>query len=131
MADGDDVSSVEPQVMEVVRSHFRPEFLNRLDDIILFHRLGQAHMAPIVDIQVGRVSKLLADRKVTLTLTDAARDWLGRVGYDPVYGARPLRRAVQRYLQDPLAELILRGDVKDGATVTADEGDGKLALSVS
>ncbi|MBB4152665.1 ATP-dependent Clp protease ATP-binding subunit ClpB [Sphingomonas jinjuensis] len=131
MADGESVESVEPQVMEVVRSHFRPEFLNRLDDIILFHRLGQAHMAPIVDIQVGRVQKLLADRKVALTLTDAARDWLGRVGYDPVYGARPLRRAVQRYLQDPLADLILRGEVKDGATVTAGEGDGKLALSVS
>ena len=125
------VESVEPQVMEVVRAHFRPEFLNRLDEIILFHRLGQAHMGPIVDIQVGRVGKLLADRKVTLDLTDAARAWLGRVGYDPVYGARPLKRAVQRHLQDPLAELILRGEVKDGAAVHVDEGDGKLALSVA
>ncbi|WP_267397509.1 MULTISPECIES: ATP-dependent chaperone ClpB [unclassified Sphingomonas] len=130
VADGDDVASVEPQVMEIVRGHFRPEFLNRLDEIILFHRLGQAHMAPIVDIQVGRVAKLLADRKITLDLTDAARAWLGRVGYDPVYGARPLRRAVQRHLQDPLAELILRGEVKDGSTVKVDEGDGKLALAV-
>ena len=128
--EGQDVESVEPQVMEIVRGHFRPEFLNRLDDIILFHRLGQDHMAPIVDIQVARVQKLLADRKVTLSLTDAARAWLGRVGYDPVYGARPLKRAVQRYLQDPLAELILRGEVKDGSAVTADEGDGKLSLSV-
>ena len=116
--------------MEVVRRAFRPEFLNRLDEIILFHRLGQSHMAPIVDIQVGRVGKLLADRKVTLALTDAARDWLGRVGYDPVYGARPLKRAVQRYLQDPLADMILRGEVKDGAAVHVDEGDGKLALTV-
>ncbi|KTT75747.1 ATP-dependent chaperone ClpB [Sphingomonas endophytica] len=131
MGENDAVESVEPQVMEVVRAHFRPEFLNRLDEIILFHRLGQAHMGPIVDIQVGRVGRLLADRKVALDLTDAARAWLGRVGYDPVYGARPLKRAVQRHLQDPLAELILRGEVKDGTTVHVDEGDGKLALSVA
>jgi len=130
MADDQDVATVEPQVMDIVRAHFRPEFLNRLDEIILFHRLGQAHMGPIVDIQVGRVQRLLADRKITLTLTDAARAWLGRVGYDPVYGARPLRRAVQRHLQDPLADLILRGTVKDGSTVRVDEGDGKLALAV-
>ena len=128
----DDASteSVEPQVMEVVRAHFRPEFLNRLDEIILFHRLGQSHMGPIVDIQVGRVQKLLADRKVMLDLTPAAREWLGRVGYDPVYGARPLKRAVQKYLQDPLAEAILRGEVPDGSTVIVDDADGKLALSV-
>jgi ATP-dependent Clp protease ATP-binding subunit ClpB len=131
MAEGDDVSSVEPQVMEIVRSHFRPEFLNRLDEVILFHRLGQSHMAPIVDIQVSRVDKLLADRKIILDLTDAARAWLGRVGYDPVYGARPLKRAVQRYLQDPLADMILRGEVKDGSTVKVDEGDGKLVLQVA
>jgi ATP-dependent Clp protease ATP-binding subunit ClpB len=131
MAEGDDVSSVEPQVMEIVRSHFRPEFLNRLDEVILFHRLGQSHMAPIVDIQVSRVDKLLADRKIVLDLTDAARAWLGRVGYDPVYGARPLKRAVQRYLQDPLADMILRGEVKDGSTVNVDEGDGKLVLQVA
>jgi ATP-dependent Clp protease ATP-binding subunit ClpB len=131
LGDGEDVSAVEPQVMEIVRGHFRPEFLNRLDEIILFHRLGQAQMAPIVDIQVSRVDKLLADRKILLELTDGARAWLGRVGYDPVYGARPLKRAVQRYLQDPLAELILRGAVKDGATVRVDEGDGKLALTVA
>jgi ATP-dependent Clp protease ATP-binding subunit ClpB len=128
--EGADVETVEPQVMEIVRAHFRPEFLNRLDEVILFHRLGQAHMAPIVDIQVGRVGKLLADRKVSLDLSEAARAWLGRVGYDPVYGARPLKRAVQRYLQDPLAELILRGEVKDGTTVRVDEGDGKLVLTV-
>ena len=115
--------------MEIVRGHFRPEFLNRLDEIILFHRLSQANMGPIVDIQVSRVQKLLADRKVTLNLTDAARAWLGRVGYDPVYGARPLKRAVQKYLQDPLADAILRGDVVDGTTVKVDEGDGALVLA--
>ncbi|WP_426255543.1 ATP-dependent chaperone ClpB [Sphingomonas sp. DC2300-3] len=131
LEDGQSVDSVEPQVMEIVRAHFRPEFLNRLDEIILFHRLGQGHMGPIVDIQVARVAKLLADRKITLELTDAAREWLGRVGYDPVYGARPLRRAVQRHLQDPLAEAILRGEVKDGSTVKVDEGDGKLVLDVA
>ena len=122
--DGQDVESVEPQVMDVVRGHFRPEFLNRLDEIILFHRLAQEHMAPIVDIQVARVQKLLKDRKIELELTDAARRWLGRVGYDPVYGARPLKRAVQRYVQDPLAEKLLAGEVPDGSTGTVDEGDG-------
>ena len=130
MTEGQKTEDVEPQVMEVVRAHFRPEFLNRLDEIILFHRLGVEHMAPIVDIQVGRVQKLLKDRKVTLDLTDGARAWLGRVGYDPVYGARPLKRAVQKYLQDPLAEMILSGQVPDGATVKVDEGDGALQLSV-
>ncbi|MEG3177204.1 ATP-dependent chaperone ClpB [Sphingomonas sp. RB3P16] len=130
LGEGEDVASVEPQVMEIVRGHFRPEFLNRLDEIVLFHRLGQAEMAPIVDIQVKRIATLLGERKVTLDLTDAARVWLGRVGYDPVYGARPLKRAVQRYLQDPLADLILRGSVPDGATVRVDEGDGKLELAV-
>jgi len=128
LADGQDVDSVEDQVMEVVRAHFRPEFLNRLDEIILFHRLGQEHMGPIVDIQVGRVAKLLKDRKIKLELTDGARAWLGRVGYDPVYGARPLKRAVQKYLQDPLADAILKGEVPDGTTLKVDEGDGKLEL---
>ena len=131
LEEGQDVETVESQVMDIVRSHFRPEFLNRLDEIILFHRLAQAHMGPIVDIQVARVGKLLEDRKITLDLTDAARAWLGRVGYDPVYGARPLKRAVQRHLQDPLADLILRGAVLDGSTVNVDEGDGKLRLAVA
>ena len=129
LGDGESVDKVEPQVMDIVRAHFRPEFLNRLDEIILFHRLGADHMGPIVDIQVQRVAKLLAERKVTLDLTDAARAWLGRVGYDPVYGARPLKRAVQKYLQDPLADKILRGAVPDGSTVHVDEGDGQLVLS--
>ncbi|MBO9499360.1 MAG: ATP-dependent chaperone ClpB [Novosphingobium sp.] len=128
--EGQDVETVEPQVMEVVRAHFRPEFLNRLDEIILFHRLAQDHMGPIVDIQVARVQKLLKDRKIVLDLTDAARRWLGRVGYDPVYGARPLKRAVQRYLQDPLAEKLLGGEIHDGSTVRVDEGDGALAIAV-
>ena len=128
LPDGAPISEAEPQVMEVVRGHFRPEFLNRLDEIVLFQRLGQEVMAPIVDIQVTRVQALLKDRKVTLELTDAARRWLARVGYDPVYGARPLKRTVQKHLQDPLAELILAGEVPDGSTVEVDEGEGKLVL---
>ena len=123
------VEKVEPQVMDVVRGHFRPEFLNRLDEIILFHRLSTGHMGPIVDIQVGRLQQLLEDRKIKLELTDGARAWLGRVGYDPIYGARPLKRAVQKYLQDPLADKILSGEISDGATVRVEEGDGELALT--
>ena len=131
MDDGQKVEDVEPQVMDVVRGHFRPEFLNRLDEIILFHRLAHEHMAPIVDIQVARVQKLLKDRKIVLDLTEAAKKWLGRVGYDPVYGARPLKRAVQRYVQDPLADMILAGKVPDGAKVAIDEGDGELAMTIT
>ncbi len=131
LEEGQDVQAVEPQVMDIVRGHFRPEFLNRLDEIILFHRLGQEHMAPIVEIQVGRVQKLLKDRKIVLDLTDAAKRWLGRVGYDPVYGARPLKRAVQRHLQDPLAEKLLGGEIPDGSTVRIDEGDGALTFSIA
>ena len=131
MDDGQKVEDVEPQVMDVVRGHFRPEFLNRLDEIILFHRLAHEHMAPIVDIQVARVQKLLKDRKIELDLTEAAKKWLGRVGYDPVYGARPLKRAVQRYVQDPLADMILSGNVPDGSTVNVDEGDGALEMQVA
>ena len=130
MTEDQKVKDVEPQVMEIVRGHFRPEFLNRLDEIILFHRLGHEHMAPIVEIQVARVGKLLKDRKITLDLTEAAKRWLGRVGYDPVYGARPLKRAVQRYLQDPLADKLLGGEIPDGSTVRIDEGDGALAIEV-
>ena len=130
MTEDQKVKEVEPQVMEVVRGHFRPEFLNRLDEIILFHRLGEEHMAPIVDIQVARVAKLLKDRKITIDLTDSARKWLGRVGYDPVYGARPLKRAIQKYLQDALADKLLRGEVPDGSTVHVTDGDGQLVLTV-
>src|SRR5207302_6828302 len=128
LSEDEPVEKVESQVMEVVRGHFRPEFLNRLDEIILFHRLGAAHMGPIVDIQIGRLQKLLDDRKIRLELSDGARAWLGRVGYDPVYGARPLKRAVQKYLQDPLADAILAGRIHDGDTVMVDEGEGQLTL---
>jgi ATP-dependent Clp protease ATP-binding subunit ClpB len=129
--DGADVKVAEPQVMEVVRGAFRPEFLNRLDEIILFHRLALEDMGAIVDIQAQSVRKLLKDRKIDLVLSEGARAWLARVGYDPVYGARPLKRAIQKHLVDPLAELLLAGSVPDGATVTATDGDGQLLLAVA
>src|SRR5215207_8177609 len=129
--EGQKVEDVQPQVMEVVRGHFRPEFLNRLDEIILFHRLSASHMGPIVDIQVRRLQKLLEDRKINLELSQKARDWLGRAGYDPVYGARPLKRAVQKHLQDQLADKILAGEVLDGSTVKVDEKDGRLTITPS
>ncbi len=121
--DGQDSDAVRPQVMEAVRARFRPEFLNRLDEIILFHRLTRGNMDAIVDIQIARLQKLLADRKLTLSLDDKARTWFGDAGYDPIYGARPLKRVIQKKLQDPLAELILAGDIKDGddLDVSADE----------
>jgi ATP-dependent Clp protease ATP-binding subunit ClpB len=115
--EGEDTSAVREQVMGTVRAHFRPEFLNRVDEIILFHRLQKSEMGRIVEIQFGRLTKLLEDRKITLTLDAAARDWLAAKGWDPAYGARPLKRVIQRSLQDPLAEMILAGEVKDGDKV--------------
>ena len=100
-----------------MRAHFRPEFLNRVDEIILFHRLKRENMGRIVDIQMQRLAKLLEDRKITLALDAKARDWLAEKGYDPAYGARPLKRAIQKAVQDPLAELILSGKIKDGEKV--------------
>jgi ATP-dependent Clp protease ATP-binding subunit ClpB len=115
--EGEDTSAVREQVMGMVRAHFRPEFLNRVDEIILFHRLQKSEMGRIVEIQFSRLQKLLEERKITLTLDAAARDWLAAKGWDPAYGARPLKRVIQRSLQDPLAEMILAGDVKDGDRV--------------
>jgi ATP-dependent Clp protease ATP-binding subunit ClpB len=125
--EGEDSEAVREQVMAVVRAHFRPEFLNRVDEIILFHRLKRDQMAAIVDIQMKRLAKLLADRKLTIELDDKAKDWLGAKGYDPAYGARPLKRVIQKYVQDPLAELILQGKLHEGETVkiTADK-DGLI-----
>jgi ATP-dependent Clp protease ATP-binding subunit ClpB len=125
--EGEDSEQVRDQVMAVVRSHFRPEFLNRVDEIILFHRLKREDMGQIVDIQLGRLLKLLADRKITLKLDDKAKDWLGQKGYDSAYGARPLKRVIQKYVQDPLAEMVLAGKIHDGETVKITAGkDGLL-----
>jgi len=127
--EGQDVDAVRAQVMEVVRQHFRPEFLNRLDEILLFHRLTREQMVGIVEIQLGRLRKLLAERKITLTLDERARDWLAEAGYDPVYGARPLKRVIQRSLQNPLANLILEGNVRDGEEVRVTVKGGRLAIN--
>jgi ATP-dependent Clp protease ATP-binding subunit ClpB len=126
---GQDVNEVRDQVMGMVRSHFRPEFLNRIDDIILFHRLRRDEMGAIVDIQLRRLQKLLDDRKITLQLDDSARNWLADRGYDPAYGARPLKRVIQRAVQDPLSELILSGAVKDGDTVHITAGSDGLIIN--
>ena len=120
LKEGDDVEKARKDVMKEVRERFRPEFLNRLDEILLFRRLGKMHMGSIVDIQMGRLQKLLADRKITLELTSAAREFLGNRGYDPAYGARPLKRVIQTYVQNPMAEKLLRGEVLDGSTVKVD-----------
>jgi len=126
--EGQDSDAVRPQVMESVRARFRPEFLNRLDEMILFHRLTRAHMNAIVDIQIGRLQKLLEGRKIDIEIDDAARKWLGDAGYDPVYGARPLKRVIQKSLQDPLAEMILRGEIADGSTVEVSADAGGLII---
>jgi len=126
---GQDSSAVRTEVMEVVRATFRPEFLNRLDEILLFHRLTRDHMTGIVDIQLGRLHRLLAERKIALTLDDAAKTWLADAGYDPAYGARPLKRVIQKSLQDPLATMILEGRIKDGETVRVSAGESGLVIN--
>lgn len=128
--DGDaDVEDIRDEVMDHVRAAFRPEFLNRLDEITLFHRLAEKHMRGIVDIQLTQLEKRLADRKITLDLDDSAKDWLAHTGYDPVYGARPLKRVIQKTLQDGLANMILAGDIHDGSTVHVTAGADGLELS--
>ncbi|MEO9167384.1 MAG: AAA family ATPase, partial [Aestuariivirga sp.] len=129
LGENQDVEEVREQVMGVVKTAFRPEFLNRLDDIILFHRLKRANMSAIVDIQMGRLKKLLVDRKIDIELTDAARQALADKGYDPAYGARPLKRVIQKQVQDSLAEEILAGHVKDGDSVKVDVKDGIFTIN--
>ena len=108
--------------MEAVRAHFRPEFLNRLDETIIFERLARADMGAIVEIQLRKLEARLAGRKITLELDAAAKAWLANEGYDPVYGARPLKRVIQRNLQDQLAQMLLAGDILDGSTVVVSAG---------
>jgi ATP-dependent Clp protease ATP-binding subunit ClpB len=133
--EGEDSDAVKDQVMAVVRASFRPEFINRIDEIILFHRLKRSEMTRIVDIQMGRLARLLEDRKIVIALEPAAREWLAEKGWDPAYGARPLKRVIQKAIQDPLAELVLAGTVKDGDRVkisASKQGltfNGKLAAA--
>ncbi|WP_299956625.1 ATP-dependent chaperone ClpB [uncultured Roseobacter sp.] len=128
LPDGADASDAKRDVMDAVRAHFRPEFLNRLDETIIFDRLGREDMDGIVDIQMASLLKRLAARKITLDLDDGARTWLADEGYDPVFGARPLKRVIQRALQDPLAEMLLAGDVKDGESVSVSAGSEGLII---
>jgi ATP-dependent Clp protease ATP-binding subunit ClpB len=120
--EGQDSDAVKDQVMALVRASFRPEFLNRVDEIILFHRLQKSEMAHIVDIQMRRLAKLLEDRKIVIDLEPRAREWLAEKGWDPAYGARPLKRVIQKAVQDPLAEMILAGRIKDGDRVAVSAG---------
>src|SRR6056297_2766316 len=127
--EGEEVSAIREYVLSELRTKFRPEFLNRLDDIVLFERLKQGQMSAIVDIQLGRLEKLLADRKISLTLDDGARHWLAEAGYDRIYGARPLKSVIQRELQNPLAMAILDASVGPGETVTVTADEGGLLLN--
>jgi ATP-dependent Clp protease ATP-binding subunit ClpB len=126
--EGDDVEAVRPFVMDAVRAHFRPEFLNRIDEIILFHRLGRDQMGGIVRIQLSRFEKLLADRRLSLDLDDSALAWLADRGYDPAYGARPLKRVIQKDLVDPIARKLLAGEIEDGGVIAVTAGDGGLEI---
>jgi ATP-dependent Clp protease ATP-binding subunit ClpB len=128
-AEGEDVEEVRPMVMDVVRSSFRPEFLNRLDEILLFRRLSREHMTSIVDIQLGHLAKLLEVRNISLDVDEAAKVWLADKGYDPVYGARPLKRVIQRTLQNPLASMILEGTVSDGEVATVSVSGEGLSIN--
>ncbi len=128
--EGEDTEAVRDQVMAIVRASFRPEFLNRVDEIILFHRLQKReHMARIVDIQMVRLARLLEERKINIKLEPSARDWLAEKGWDPAYGARPLKRVIQKSVQDPLAEMILSGRIKDGETVVITAGKAGLKFN--
>jgi ATP-dependent Clp protease ATP-binding subunit ClpB len=129
LPDGSDASSVREEVMDAVRAHFRPEFLNRLDEIVLFDRLSRANMDGIVDIQLAILDKRLGGRKIHLDVDEAAQTWLANQGYDPVYGARPLKRVIQKALQNPLAELLLSGKVLDGAEVEVSADDVGLVIN--
>ena len=131
LPEGQPAEAARDQVMEIVRRSFRPEFLNRLDEIILFNRLGRSEMKRIVDIQLRHLQQLLAERKITLKIDDTAKTWLANTGYDPVYGARPLKRVIQRELQNPLATMLLSGTIKDGETVRVSVHDGRLTINGS
>ena len=130
LKDGEDVDSVRDEVMDVVKASFRPEFLNRIDETILFHRLQRSNMAAIVQIQLRRLESLLEERKITLDLDEGALVWLADKGYDPAYGARPLKRAIQSAVQDPLAEMLLAGEISDGVCVAISAGTKKLHFRV-
>ena len=120
---------MKEKLMTEVRKTFRPEFINRLDDIIVFHELAEEQIRSIVDLMVKELEKRIEERKLTIELTDAAKVWLSKTGFDPVYGARPLRRAVERYVENPISSMILRGEVKSGDKIMVDVKDDGLTFS--
>ena len=128
LGEHDDVEKARPAVMDVVRKHFRPEFMNRIDEVILFKRLGRSEMDGIVRIQLQRVEKLLGDRRMTLSLESDGMSWLADRGYDPVYGARPLKRVIQKELVDPIARKLLAGELEDGAVIDVHAGNDGLEI---
>ncbi len=129
--EGETPQEIKNQVLDIVKQAFRPEFLNRLDEILIFHRLGREHMKGIVDIQLKRLHKLLEDQKVNLVLEDSAKEWLAEIGYDPTYGARPLKRIIQRNLQNELAGLLLEGKILPGDIVLVKKGkEGDLIFEI-
>ena len=130
LKDDEDVDIVRDMVMDVLKASFRPEFLNRVDETILFHRLKRENMATIVNIQLKRLAILLEDRKIVLELDDDAITWLADKGFDPAYGARPLKRVIQAQVQDPLAEMILAGEIADGSTIAVTSGTNKLQFRI-
>ena len=127
--EGEDSNALRDGVMEVVKASFRPEFLNRIDEVLLFHRLARPHMTGIVEIQLRQLRHMLEERKITLEIDEAAKIWLAEKGYDPVYGARPLRRVIQQELQNALATMVLAGRIADGDTVYVCAGDGALTIN--
>ena len=131
LTDGIDTEIAEERVMGALREHFRPEFLNRVDEIVLFDRLGREQLAEIVELQAARLRGRLVDRGIALEITEAARDLLGRDGYDPAYGARPLKRLVQRRIENPLAQRMLAGEVRDGDRVVVDADGDELTFAVA
>jgi ATP-dependent Clp protease ATP-binding subunit ClpB len=128
-SEGEVSGAARDAVMEAIRAHFRPEFLNRVDEIVFFKRLGREEIDRIVGVQLKRLEKILADRRITISLTEEAKHWLAERGYDPVYGARPLKRVIQKELQDPLARRILEGRIKDGDDVKVTVEGAALALN--
>ena len=131
LGEDDDVDSVRDLVMGAVKSAFRPEFVNRVDEIILFHRLRRNEMGAIVDIQIKRLLKLLEDRKISIELDESATKWLADKGYDPAYGARPLKRVIQKEVQDPLAEKVLSGEIRDGSSIKVSAGSDRLLFRIA
>jgi len=128
-SEGDISGRTRDEVMEAIRGHFRPEFLNRIDEIVFFKRLGRGEIDRIVGVQLKRLEKILGDRRMTINVNDEAMQWLSTRGYDPVYGARPLKRVIQKELQDPLARRILEGRIKDGDAITVTVDGGALSLN--